>query len=113
MQFIQPFFIFLLTYYLILEISKWFKVSHLDASKIFLFRSIICFAYIPIAMNFDSDAYGYYRIGEMGYLGKYLSSHLIHNITYFLRTNFYLNLNFCPKSKISRFFDFLKFLGMA
>ena len=106
MQSVQSFLVFLITFYLILEISKWFKVSSLDASKIFLFRSIICLAYIPIAENMNNDAYGYYLFNEMGFLGKYVGTDLIHSITYFLRSNFYLNFISC-----SLIFSFIGSIG--
>ena len=99
MQFIQPFFIFLITFYLILKISKWFKVNYLDASKIFIFRSLICLGYLLsyyIALN--SDAYGYYNFSQFG---KFLSTGFIQSINYFLKHN--LHLSFVSSSLIFTF----------
>ena len=98
MEFIQTFFIFLITYFLILKISKFFKVGFLDVTKIYIFRSTICLAYLrfvyissPIKIY---DAYGYYKSGfneEPSIWG----TELIRTITFFLKNKLYLNHASC------------------
>ena len=95
MEYIQSFFIFLITFYIILKISKCFKVTSLDASKIFIFRSIICLIYLSF-LNISgvrNDAIGYYQNNIVS--EKFIDTGLIQNITFFLKHNLYLNQASC------------------
>ena len=105
MQIIQPFFIFIITFYLILEISKWFNLNFIDSSKIFIFRSIICLAYIPILYSTNSDAFGYYHSPPLE-SGVFFSTGLIKSITYILKDNLHLTFVSC-----SLIFSFIGSIG--
>ena len=103
MQFIQPFFIFIITFYLILKISKWFDLNFIDSSKIFIFRSIICLAYIPILYSNNNDAFGYFHGEEHG---VFWGTGLIQSIGYISNNNLHLTFVSC-----SLIFSFIGSIG--
>ena len=98
---IQPFFIFLITFILILKISKFFKVSSLDASKIYIFRCIISLAYLSFLYYIKNttgiglDAFGYYNsadyfISSGSDFARFYGTGLIGSINFFLKHKLYL-----------------------
>ena len=56
----QSFFIFLITFFLILKFSKIFAIEKKTIIALFLFRTILCLSYVPVAKALDWDAAGYY-----------------------------------------------------
>ena len=67
MYVIQAFFILLITYFLILKFGKLIKVNKTKVTKIFIWRTIICLAYIFFLDIESMDAYQYYDIPKSDY----------------------------------------------
>ena len=58
-------FIFLITFFLILKISKNFNVSKNRASLIFLLHTAICLLYVPLTISGQTDPYGYFKYSQI------------------------------------------------
>ena len=57
--------VFLITFFLILKLSKNFNVSKNRASFIFLLHTIICLIYVPITISQQIDPYGYFKYSQI------------------------------------------------
>ena len=107
MYVIQAFFILLITYFLILKFGKLIKVNKNDVTKIFIWRTIICLAYIFFLDIESMDAYQYYDIPKSDYseIQGFYKTGLIQYFTFFLKNN--LNLSYVSSSLIYTFFGSL------
>ena len=92
MNSLQAFFIFIFTFFLFLKFSNSIKINTMDASKIFIWRTIICLAYIPILYSLNTDSYGYYFFSV---LDGWLGSSLIRSIVYIFKNTFHLSFVSC------------------
>ena len=97
MDIIQAIFVLLITYFFILKFAKLIKVSHLDASKIFIWRTIICLAYILLLDTSDLDSFRYYDIPKTSYqyIETFYKTSAIQLFTIFLKDNLYLSFVSC------------------
>ena len=95
MDLIQASFVLFLSYYFTLKLTKYFKVDARIITLVFIFKTIISIAYLPVAKNLDNDAYGYFNTALVTYIAdiKYFTgSGLIFSITKFFRQYFHLNI---------------------
>ena len=97
---VQSFFIFLISFFLIIKLSNIFGISQKTTLAIFLFRSFICISYVPVAKALDWDAAGYYLYTGVHRFGI-SGTDLIFTITYFLKN--VLNLSIYSSALIFAF----------
>lgn len=102
---IISFFVLLSTFYLTLKLSKYFKVSQITISIIFLLRTLISLVYLPIAKSGDLDSYGYYNYAFSADLNFY-GQGLIFSINNFLRSFFNLDIY-----SVTFIFSFIGIIG--
>ena len=98
--------ILLLTFYLSIIISRFFKVSELKITILFIFRTIICLIYNPIAISSNLDSYGYFNFAFSSELEKFYGTDLIFSLSRFLQS--FLNIDFYSMTFI---FSFIGIIG--
>ena len=81
----QSFFIFLITFFLILKFSKIFGIEKKTTIALFLFRTILCLSYVPVAKALDWDAAGYYIYAGVVPRFGLTGTDLMFTITYFFK----------------------------
>lgn len=81
----QSFFILLITFFLILKFSKIFGIEKKTIIALFLFRTILCLSYVPVAKALMWDSAGYYIYAGVVDRFGVTGTDLIFTITYFFK----------------------------
>ena len=64
-EIVRVIFVFIITFFLILKLSKNFNVSKNRASLIFLLHTAICLLYIPYTISGQKDPFGYFTYSQI------------------------------------------------
>ena len=84
-------FILIVTFYFSQIISRFFKVNKIKIAILFIFRTIICLTYIPIAEYKGWDAFGYYDYAFKAPPG-FKGTKLIYAISRFIQNYLHVDI---------------------